>query len=200
MRGIASGAETLLTSVSGNRTTYDDTTATDPTKKYYYKVLAVSGAGTSCGNNEVVAPYLGDTCNGLIVQKTPPGHPEQELQGLAPASLAIDSVAVGEPPGTTNLMFKLKVTNLASVPPNSRWRVVWNSYAAQSYDPAAEQFYVGMRTDQNGTATFDYGNIATQVVGLVIGVPTETSIGPLTGSRFNADGTFNLNITKTDVG
>src|SRR6266700_3658799 len=112
MRGTASGAETLLTSVSGNQTTYNDTTATDPTKTYYYKVLAVNGAGTSCGNNEVAAPYLGDTCNGLIVQKTPPGHPEQQLQGLAPASLAIDWVAVAEPPGTNNRMFKMKVTSL----------------------------------------------------------------------------------------
>jgi len=200
MRGIASGAETQLTTVSGSRTTYDDTTATDPTKTYYYKVLAVNGVGTSCGNNEVAAPYLGDTCSGLIVQKTPPGHPEQPLQGLAPASLAIDWIAVAEPPGTNNVMFKMKVTNLASVPPSSRWRVVWNSYAAQSYDPAAEQFYVGMRTDQNGTVTFDYGTIATQVVGLVIGVPTESSIGPLPGSSFNADGTITLIIPKSAIG
>src|SRR5437879_13014809 len=124
MTGIATGSESLLTTVSGSRTTYDDTTATDPTKTYYYKVLAVNGAGTSCGNNEVAAPYLGDTCNGLIVQKTPPGHPEQPLQGLAPASLAIDWVAVAEPPGTNNLMFKLKTTTLASVPRRSRRSVV----------------------------------------------------------------------------
>ena len=200
MRGIASGAETLLTSVSGNQATYNDTTATDPTKTYYYKVLAVNGAGTSCGNNEVAAPYVGDTCTGLIVQKTPPGHPEQPLQGLAPASLAVDYVAVAEPPGTNNLMLKMKVTSLANVPPNSRWRVVWNSYAAQSYDPAAEQFYVGMRTDQNGTPSFEYGTIATAVVGLVIGVPTETPIGPLTGSSFNADGTITLIVPKSVVG
>src|SRR5437764_2278246 len=115
MRGTVSGAEPLLTSVRANQTTFDDTTATDPTKTYYYKVQAVSGAGTSCGNNEVAAPYVGDTCNGLIVQKTPAGHPEQQLHGLAPASLAIDWVAVGEPPGTNNLMFKMKATNLASV-------------------------------------------------------------------------------------
>src|SRR5438067_9646548 len=120
MRGIASGSETQLTTVSGNQTTYNDTTATDPTKTYYYKVLAVNGTGTSCGNNEVAAPYVGDTCTGLIVQKTPPGHPEQQLHGQAPPSLAIDWVAVGEPPGTNNLMFKMKATNLASVPPNSR--------------------------------------------------------------------------------
>src|SRR6266480_4307950 len=200
MRGTASGAESLLTTVSGNQTKYDDVTATDPTKTYYYKVLAVSGAGTSCGNNEIAAPYLGNTCTGLIVQKTPPGHPEQPLQGLAPASLAIDYVAVGEPPGTNNLMFKIKVTNLASVPRNSRWRIVWNSYSAQSYDPAAEQFYVGMRTNQNRTATFEYGTVATAVVGLVIGVPTETPIGPLPGSSFNADGTITLIVPKSPVG
>src|SRR6185369_10424779 len=98
MRGTASGAETQLTSVSGNQTTYGDTTATDLTKTYYYKVLAVNSVGMSCSNNEVAAPYLGDTCSGLIVQKTQPGHPEQQLQGLAPASLAIDWVAVAEPP------------------------------------------------------------------------------------------------------
>src|SRR5207245_6436769 len=115
-RGTASGAETLLTSVSRNHTTYDDATATDPTQTYYYKVQAVNGVGTSCGNNEVAAPYLGNTCTGLIVQKTPPGHPEQPLQGLAPASLAIDSIAVGEPPGTSNLMYKMKVTSLESLP------------------------------------------------------------------------------------
>jgi hypothetical protein len=97
-------------------------------------------------------------------------------------------------------MLKMKVTNLASVPPSSRWRIVWNSYAAQSYDPAAEQFYVGMRTDQNGTPSFDYGTIATAVVGLVIGVPTETSIGPLPGSSFNADGTITLIVPKSSVG
>jgi len=45
--------------------------------------------------------------------------------------------------------------------------------------PAAQQFYVGMRTDQNGAVTFDYGTIATQVIGLVVGVPSETSIDPL---------------------
>src|SRR5207237_6856157 len=89
MRGISSLSETLLTTVSVKQTTYNDTTTTDPTRTYYYKVLAINSVGTSCGNNEVAAPYLGNTCTGLIVQKTPPGHPEQPLHGLAPASLPI---------------------------------------------------------------------------------------------------------------
>src|SRR5213596_328319 len=199
-RGTASGAETLLTSVGGTQTTYNDLTATDITKTYYYKVLAVNSVGISCANNEIAAPYLGDTCSGLMLQRTPPGHPEQPAQGAAPASLAIDYISAAEPPGTSNLVFKMKVTSLSSVPPNSRWRIVWNSYAAQSYNPAAEQFYAGMRTDSNGTASFEYGTVATAVVGLVIGVPTETPIGALSGSSFNADGTITLIVPKSAVG
>src|SRR5712671_2969027 len=57
MRGTASGGETLLTNVSGTQSGYDDTTATDTSKTYYYKVLAVNAAGASCGANEVAAPY-----------------------------------------------------------------------------------------------------------------------------------------------
>jgi len=200
MRGTTSGAETLLATLSGSHTTYDDLTATNNSQTYYYKVLAVNPKGTSCGNNEVAAPYLGDTCTGLILQQTPPGHPEQALHGQAPASLAIDNIAVAEPPGTSNLVFKMKATNLANVPPSSRWRMVWNSYAAQYYDATAEQFYVGMRTDQNGTVTFEYGTVATAVVGLVIGVPTETQIGSLPGSSFNADGTITLIVPKAVIG
>src|SRR5213595_1653144 len=199
-RGTASGAETLLTTVGGSQKTYDDFGASDITKTYYYKVLAINSVGISCANNEVAAPYLGDTCSGLILQRTPPGHPEQPAQGAAPASLAIDYISAAEPPGTSNLVFKMKVTSLSSVPPNSRWRIVWNSYAAQSYNPAAEQFYAGMRTDSNGTASFEYGTVATQVVGLVIGVPTETPIGALPGSSFNADGTITLVVPKSAVG
>jgi hypothetical protein len=195
LRGTASGAETLLASVGGSSTSYADTAASDLTKTYYYKVVAVNPIGSSCPNNEIAAPYVGDSCTGLILQRTPPGHPEQSAQGAAPASLAIDYVAIAQPPGTSNLVFKMKVSSLASVPPNSRWRIVWNSYAA-----TGEQFYVGMRTNSNGAATFDYGTIATQVVGVVIGVPTETKIGALPGSSFNPDGTITVIVPKSKVG
>src|SRR6266849_5623320 len=55
LRGTTSGSETLLATVSGNppATSYDDLTATDLTKTYYYKVIAVNGVGSSCVNDEV---------------------------------------------------------------------------------------------------------------------------------------------------
>ncbi len=196
-RGTASGAETLLTTVPATQTKFDDLTATDINQTYFYKVLAVNAIGTSCANNEIAASYVGDGCTGFIVQKTPPGHPEQTTQGQTPASLAIDYVAVAEPPNTSNFMFQMKVTSLSGgLPPSSRWRIVWNSYAA-----AGQQFYVGMRTDSNSAATFDYGTIATAVVGLVIGVPTETkTANALPGSNFQPDGTITVIVPKSVFG
>ena len=211
-RGESSGTETLLADdIPATQLTYNDTTATDNSKTYYYKVLAVNAVGTSCGNNEVAAPYVGDTCTGLIVQKTPPNHPEQAAQGAAPQSLAIDYIAVGEPPGSSDLLFKMKVTNMgATPPPNSRWRMVWNSYAATGYNPLAQQFYVGMTTDENSAVTFEWGSVATAVVGLIVGVPTETEeastpnntvlSGATNASTFNADGTISMYLPKSVVG
>ena len=193
MRGTASGAESLLTTVTGTQTTYDDTTATDTSKTYYYKVLAVNAVATSCGANEVAAQYVGDTCGGLILQRNDPSHPESLLAGQNP-SLAIDYIAAGEPPATNNLMFRMKVGSLASVPANSRWRIVWNSETAPG-----QQWYVGMRSDANSNVSFDYGSVATAVVGLVLGVPTETSRGTINGA-FAADGTITMFVPKTLVG
>ena len=199
MRGTASGGEIPLTTVPGTQTTYDDLTATDITKTYYYKVVAVNAVGTSCANNEVAAPYVGDTCGGLIIHRNDPTHPESAAVQNPPGAnpqLAIDYVAVGEPPATTNLMFKMKVSNLSSVPANSRWRMVWDSFSSPG-----QQYYVGMRSHANSAVTFDYGTIATAVVGLVVGVPTETFVAAaLPASNFNADGTITIFVPKSAVG
>ena len=203
LRGVTSNGETPFATVTGNQTggtfvDYDITPTGQTT--YYYKVQAVNAIGTSCGNNEVAAPYIGNGCSGMIVQRTPPGHPEQNAQGQAPASLAIDYIAVAEPPGTGNLVFQMKVTSLSgTLPPNSRWRIVWDSFKS-----SGQQFYVGMQTDSNSAATFGYGTIMTgaipPVVGL-IGVPIETPVGnALSGSGFQTDGTITIMVPKSAVG
>ena len=195
LRGIVSGGETLLATVGGTQSKYDDLTATDPTKTYYYKVQAVNGVGTSCGNNEVAAPYVGDTCSGIVIHQNLPSHPESTPAGANP-QLAIDYIAVAEPPGTSDFLFKMKMTNLNSIPPSSRWRIVWDSFASPG-----QQYFVGMRSDASSAVTFEYGTIETMVVGLVVGVPTETLVGaPDAASNFNADGTITIVISKSAVG
>ncbi len=162
---------------------------------YYYKVVAINVVGMSCANNEVAAPYVGDTCGGLIIHQNLSNHPESTAANTSQA-LAIDYIAVGEPPSTTNFLFKMKVGNLNNVPPNSRWRIVWDSFSS-----SGQQYYVGMTTGAMGPPTFEYGTIATAVVALVVGVPTETMVGTADpASNFQSDGTITIYVPKFVVG
>ena len=218
LRSTVSGAETFLTSVAGSQTggTYDDATATDITETYYYKVVAVNSAGSSCGNNEVAAPYLGDNCTGIVIHKNEPNHPEATGGGAAPPpgpspvptpppgsntvpQLLIDYVAVAEPPTTPGkLMFKMKVGNLTTVPPNSRWRIAWNYWTS----PSVEMYYVGMKSDSSSAVTFEYGTLADAGVPAVL-ILSETPIASLPSpaeANFNADGTITMLVPKSAVG
>lgn len=87
----------------------------------------------------------------------------------------------------------MKVTNLSSVPPNSRWRIIWNWEGAID-----QQYYVGVRTAASSNETFEYGHMASAVVGLVLGVPTETMEGIATGSA-TSDGLITITVPKSAV-
>jgi hypothetical protein len=226
-RGTASGAETLLTTVAGTQTggTYTDLTATDTTKTYYYKVVAVNAVGTSCGNNEVAAPYVGDACTGIVIHKNDPTHPEANAGMNTPQSLLIDYIAVGEPASSPgNFLFKMKVNDLSTVPPNSRWRIMWDSFSSPG-----QQYYVGMTTGsahQCGDQVcldlppiFEYGTLADAglpavfVIAETTVASCSTSQGPTgtTGttctlpsaggpSTSNPDGTITIIVPKSGVG
>jgi hypothetical protein len=195
-RGTTSGGETLLTSVAGNVTSFTDLTATDPNLTYYYRVTAVNAVGESCGNNEVAAVFVGDSCEGFKVAVDPTGD-----QTGAPgnADLDIETVAVAEPffgAGVNKLVFKTKVASLATIPPERMWRLIWNSP-----NSPGGQYYVGMTSDASGVVTFEYGTVATAVVGLVLGVPTTTKLGDAdAGSEFTTDGTITIVISNDKVG
>jgi hypothetical protein len=204
LRGTTSGGEAFLTTVSGSQTggTYTDVLPTNDTTTYYYKVAAVSTGGTSCSNNEVVAPFLGTTCSGLIIHRNDPTHPEANAQTTTPPSLLIDYVAVGEPPSTSNFLFKMKVNSLATLPPNSRWRIVWNSYAAQTVGNAvaAQQFYVGMNTDAASVPSFEWGTLADSgAPGVFVIAETKQGVPDL-ASNFQSDGTISIILPKSAVG
>jgi hypothetical protein len=205
LRSTASGAETLLATVpagAGTQTggTYSDSTATDITKTYYYKVVANNSVGSSCANNEIAAPYVGDTCTGIIIHRNDPTHPESTGGGSAGQppvpQLLIDYIAVGEPPALPGtLMFKMKVVNLSTVPPNSRWRIAWDWWT-----PNNQLYYVGMTSDANSAVTFEYGTLADAGVPAVL-VLGETKIADIpqspTGTHFDPDGTITMYVPKS---
>jgi hypothetical protein len=214
LRGISSGTEALIATVPGTQTggTFDDFTATDITKTYYYKVVAVNAAGSSCGNNEIASPYVGDACTGIVMHKNDPTHPEANAGAATPASLLIDYIAVAEPANSPgNFLFKMKVNDLSTVPLNSRWRIMWDSVAADSYpsvanDPVsgdplfAQQFYVGMTTGTSGPPTFEYGTLADAGVPAVFVISETKQDNALPGSNFTPDGTITILVPKTAFG
>jgi hypothetical protein len=189
--------------VTGTQTggTFDDLTATDTSKTYFYKVVANNASGSSCANNEIAAPYVGDTCSGIIIHRNEPNHPEalggSAMQPPIP-QLLIDYIAVAEPPSMPGkFLFKMKVVNLSTVPPNSRWRMVWDSPASVD-----EQFYVGMTSDSSNppVVSFEYGRLQTASV-VVLGIPTEVFVAAADpASNYNADGTISIVVPKSGVG
>ena len=195
LRGTATGAETSLVSVPGTQLNYNDTTATDPAATYFYKVTAVNAQGESCGNNEVSAAYVGNSCSAFTVSADPTGD-----QTGAPgnADLDVQTLSISEPGTGVNagkLVFKLKVADLSIVPNERMWRVVWNS----PFSPGG-QYYVGMTKDNMGVVTFDYGTVATPVVGLVLGVPTTTRVGTPDAGSFTTNGLITIVVSRDKVG
>ena len=200
LRGTVPGGETFLTTVAGTQIggSYTDVLPAGDTTTYYYKVLAVNSEGTSCGNNEVAAPFVGDYCNGIVIHRNDPTHPEANAGANTPASLLIDYIAVGEPAASPgNLMFKMKVNDLATVPPNSRWRMTWNSFASPG-----QQYYVGMRSGAGNPppVSFQYGFLQDAGVPAVFVISEESAIPALAGSNFQPDGTITVFAPKSAFG
>lgn len=101
------------------------------------------------------------------------------------------------------MKFVLKVNGLqtlanGSTTPGRKWVVSWNYPTATS---DGGQYYVAMISDATGVVTFEYGTITTQVVGLLIGVPTANMIGYADPtSNFASDGTITIVVPKAQVG
>lgn len=99
LRGTSAGSETLLATVSGHKTQYEDASVDSSVAKYFYQVVAVNAQGSSSASNELSLP--------LIVQTespcTPPG-----LTILSDANGDTDDTAL--PPG-----FDLKSLDRKSV-------------------------------------------------------------------------------------
>ncbi|HUQ32737.1 MAG TPA: Calx-beta domain-containing protein [Pyrinomonadaceae bacterium] len=201
LRGTTSGGETLLATIAGTATRYDDTAATSPTATYYYKVVAVNTQGDSCGNNETAAPPMGDSCSGLIETTDPAGD-----QKGAPANADLDvlSVAMADrvEGGENKLTFKLKVADLSLLVPNRQWRVIWNYPIGppnSSLVSFTGSYYVGMNSD-GGAATFEYGIVST-----VETVPTNTStpskLGAADSGSFDpTTGIITITVSASKIG
>jgi hypothetical protein len=204
LRSVAPGNETLLATVPGTQLRYDDTTANTAGQAYYYRVVAVNAQGQSCNDNEVAAKYAGDSysANGFRVltdpfaEAGPPAaNPDLDVQLL-------DIAEPGSGPNAGKLVFNLKMADLSVIPPNRRWRIIWNSQASPVTDTGNHtgQFYVGMTSDSTGTVSYEYGFVDTPVIGLVLGDPQTTKVGEADAGSFTPAGLITIAVSRDKVG
>ena len=210
-RGTASGAQTLLATVPGSQLRFEDTTATDPAATYFYKVTATNTQGTSCGNQEVQARYLGDSRSGtgytIFTDPKADGAPQ-----TANPDLDIETFSVAEPfsgPDAGKLVFNLKVASLASSGNNRMIRIIWDSpnAFAPGKDSAGNdiqvhhgKFYVGFTKDAAGAVSYEYGTVFTEVIGLAVGRPQTNKMGQADAGRTTPDGLISIVVSPDKVG
>jgi hypothetical protein len=89
----------------------------------------------------------------------------------------------------------LKVASLATLPPNSQWRVIWNFPTT-----VGGQYYADMRTNETGAVSFEYGEIlVTSAVVTSVGEPSKLGDADAESS-YNANGTIRIVLSTSKIG
>jgi hypothetical protein len=195
-RGTSSGNLTFLANVPGTQTRFIDSTATDTNATYFYRVAATNVTGTSCGNNEVSARFVGNSAVGdgytVLFDPNETGPP------TANADLDIERLSIAEPstgPHANKLVINLKVRSLALVPNERMWRIIWDSPNAP-----AGKYYVGMTKDAAGAVSFEYGTVFVDDTAIAVGIPTTTPIGAPDAGAFTTAGLITIVVSKDKIG
>lgn len=202
-RKAGSGAEQLLASLGGDAFSYSDTSA-DASTTYSYRVVAKNALGASCGENEVTSAPAGSSCirPGVRVvtdkggdQRGAPLNPDQDIEWISIAEPFYED-------GTQKLEFTMKVASLASMPANRMWRIVWRypDGPGPSVTSFSGRYYVGMNTDSNGVASFEYGIQESLVAVLADAAPALRLGAADASSSVSPDGTIRIVIANDKIG
>ena len=138
------------------------------------------------GSTAPMPLQAGDPCLSATTQLVTDAAGDQTGAPLANQQLDIRSVSIAEDyrtAGESRLVFKLKVTNLTTVPANGVWRV--------RFALGATTYYVAMQADANSAVTYEYGTQAGSLL---------TPGGAPEAGTFSADGTIVITIANSRVG
>ncbi len=187
------------------RTSYDDTTATDTTAEYFYKVTALNsvGEGTNCGDFNVgalVAPPSPCTVPGIQILTDQAGDIITPIGQSANPGFDLRSLSIAEPFGfiPDKLVFTLKVEDLTVVPPDTRYPIQFtvngngyfvdmSTYPSDGGSPAAPVFKYGTFNPTGGT-------------GGIYGAPNTRLGNADAESTFTPDGNIRIVISRDKIG
>jgi PKD repeat protein len=131
-----------------------------------------------------------------IVPVSPPVAPPVSPPSADPGNGTDDLryVWFAEPSNLTDqLVITMKVANLTTLQPNYLWITAFN------VPNDANNYYVAMRTDATGAATFEYGTVGA-FDAVAAGLLTYIKAGDLdASSKYSADGTIKLVLNKSTL-
>lgn len=193
-RGTASGAETLLGSVTGESTNkYLDQTA-DSSTNYFYRVTAVNAVseGPFCREvsiDSIIGP--GTACVAPYLQVAGAGSPGTVPTDPTSGELTIQHVNMGEPftnCSDKSLTFVMKVNSLAPAPPpNAEWQVLFN---VPDTNGTMRTLFVEAQTQENpAVVSYSWGWRGTSPTGGSLDNGQSTAL--VTGST-SPDGTITM--------
>jgi hypothetical protein len=195
-RVTGGGSPVLLATIT--QTTYTDTTF-DPNANNTYRVTALNGMGEGpfCQNIAPVVVPVPDPClpPGITILTDPAGDLITPIGVTTYPGYDLRSLAVGEPLALTDkLVFTIKVQDLTTVPPNTRWPVQFRL----ATDPANVGRWVDMSSNAAGLVTFNYGSFV--VTGGAYGAPSTVEGLADVESNFAPDGTITIVLSRSKIG
>lgn len=193
-RGSSAG-ETLLTTVTGDVNSYNDTTFNNGA--FYYRVRATNANGDGPLSAKVtptaIIPTVAQSpCKlpGVTVIKDASGDAADTLAGHD-----VQSVSIAEPfqaDGSQKLFFTLKVGSLSPVAtPNTSWKVLFKSADGLTH-------FVEMNTFDPTGVKYSYGHIEVDPTTNVNNNVSDGTADPASG--YTTDGTITLVIGNGKVG
>lgn len=195
-RIAGAGSPVLIGTVT--QTSYNDTTF-DPNVTNKYRVTAVNGVGEGpyCGEAVPVVVPAPDPCKlpGITILTDPAGDLVTPIGVTTYPGYDLRSLSIAEPFTLVDkLVFTIKVEDLTTVPPNTRWPVQFRLAS----DPAALGRWVDMSADAAGMVTFNYGTFV--VTAGAYGNPNTTVGQADAESNFNTDGTITIVLSRSKIG
>jgi hypothetical protein len=204
LRGTSAGSEVQV-GQTGGKNSFTDRAITPAVSQYTYKIVAVNAQGDGLASNIITLPVTArveptGACAlpGVQIITDPAGNATD-----GQAAHDITSVSMAEPqalyPG--KIVFTMKVVNLSTVPPGSRWAV---RFSAPTPPPAtatgpSEDYFVSMVSSDGVAPTFTWGTTGSpnpQIPARVF-----TTFGNLEpGSNYTADGTITMIFDKSKAG
>jgi uncharacterized repeat protein (TIGR01451 family) len=151
-------------------------------------------------NTATVTTAVEDRCfaPGLTLVDDPTGDVVSMVQAFD-----IDRISIAEPflgDGTNKLVFTIKMASLSTIPPNTRWPLMFSRPGPAPGFADDKGYFVDMASDAAGAITFNYGTVPINATTGVYNGNAMSRVGAADAeSNFNTNGTITIVLSNSKL-